>query len=224
VVRVLNNETGLVQDISDEQQRAIIDAGGTVLKEITDGKPSVRLWDNVDGTWAKAIPESMVSWMLDKEVFKCTACSYVQPVPSAKIYAPGRIGGVDAASVRDFLAAEREKSMRIADTHVNNVMERAEQHDSASIEIRVTERGSIHYCTGCGISSDKPMRLRLHLQKAMTDKGSHQGASFIAMHRFALEPSELPVIKPVAVSPDRPEASVVERRQRRRPRGHRRSR
>ena len=165
------------------------------------GGKEAPLWDCLEQSWTKPLPkERIYDCYLAKRVVKCSACRYT----TATSWANGT--NIQA--------------------HVEQVIQRTNEHQDAVIETVAGERMPTRVCTGCGYSF-QPAQATRHLNEIREMAATHTRVVAQEVNRFALEPSE-PVIHRQVVVVAGPEVHQEEpaspqsgRRRRRRRRGNR---
>lgn len=189
---------GVPQRLSERQAMADRSGGGVVSWETADPEgrgARIRLWDNVDNSWAKPVERgAALQHYIKKLTFKCSTCTFTTAFE----------GGVDS--------------------HIRMVGEDYEAHKNAELIDRIQEGTVRKHCTGCGIlfenRKNKPQR---HMEGILQAYPRHKNASGRLIRRFSLGPPVS--AQEVSTNGAQPNGTQVEERRsrgRRRHRGRRR--
>jgi rubredoxin len=168
-----------------------------------DGNQPVQLWDTLDESWTRRLPQSSIHIYLRKQVWKCNLCDYTT------IWRVGDTGML---------------------THADQARGQAQKHQDASLS--TPEMGNrnvaMQVCSACGLVFQVESATQ-HLERIRRMGALHQfEVEALLVNRFALSPSEPMVyqreliavgLKASSVEPDAPLRK--NRRRKRRQRGPR---
>jgi hypothetical protein len=163
---VILDQGGTATQMTDIEYRRHVDAAkrnGQDVYASTDTGLSISIWDCVEHTWSKPLPEQQVhAHYLKKVVLKCSAC----------IFTTSFDNGVAI--------------------HANQVFEQAKLHRTAEVIPQQNAFGQIvHLCSGCG--SEFPARkdqCASHIEASQVAPEIHAGVTEITMKKFSLDASE----------------------------------
>ena len=164
------------------------------------GGKEAPLWDCLEKSWTKPLPkERIYDCYLPKRVIKCSACRYTT--------ATSWTNGTNIQA------------------HVEQVIQRTNEHQDAVIETVAGERMPTRVCSGCGYSF-QPAQATRHLNEIREMATTHTRVVAQEVNRFALEPSEPVIHRQVLITgpevhQEEPASPQPGRRRRRRRRGNR---
>ena len=167
---VILDQSGTATQMTDTEYRRHVDAAkrnGQDVYASTDTGLSISLWDCVDHTWTKPLPDQFAQkHYLRKVVLKCSACYYHSTFDG------------DVAN------------------HAKRVFEQAKIHRTAEVIPQQNAVGQIvHLCSGCG--SEFPARkaqCAWHIEASQAAPEIHAEVKEITMKRFSLDASGLTIL------------------------------
>ena len=188
---VLDPETMVARQVTDQQLDTMLDTRPAVLTEVVQERTTQRLWDNIDQCWTD-VPSMQASGYTSKLVAKCSACreSYVKT-------------GFVVEHVKQTL--ERCKSHKGA---------------KVSFETRGNESVQVCSGCGEAFRAAKNAGNR-HIEAILSAGPTHINAVEQVIQRFSLAPSESAVSKQPTVEPSASQVEQKRKRRRKRSRNRR---
>ena len=177
-----NDNNAQWQTVSDDQyrtmKRAASDREESFYAVVDDPSAAMRLWDAVDQSWTKPLPNTTMkgsgkSNYLSKTVYVCSACNFTTLFK----------GGVAQ--------------------HVANSLEQYTTHKDATIDIVPNPMTGIpqQVCTGCGeIFASRPGQGARHLEGMIAGGPNHRRADELFVKRFNLDESEAVILSKETVT------------------------
>ena len=177
-----NDNNAQWQTVSDDQyrtmKRAASDREESFYAVVDDPSASMRLWDAVDQSWTKPLPNTTLkgsgkSNYLSKTVYVCSACQFTTSF----------VGGVAK--------------------HVIAALGQHDSHQGAKIDIVPNPMTGVpqQVCTGCGETFvSKPGQGARHLEGVLAGGPKHRRADELLVKRFNLDESEAVILSKETVT------------------------
>ena len=187
---------------------AIESIAGVSYQEQNGNKPTLQLFDAVDGTWTKPLNQgAALEHYLSKVVIKCSVCRFTSSDITIVAY-KGLSGGRPDAQLPTPAVGTIANAERAVLAHIENAQAKAVSHKGAEVLPRQLGAQTVFACSECDMATDRRSKVERHIDAILQSGPAHVGATTERIRRFSLEPVEVTPIQVVT-----PQASVVERSQ-----------